>query len=155
MQREVFTARGHPLISSRHRTTLEITKAPEITKKADCVIGVCSSKGCVDLSEGIRKAIQQGNEMSLVIRTSGIEEEVRGFGHPSLPLTDPVEMVFRKSDYICPRTVFIHADKAACDLSRALVDRLRDPRTEIIIELGPVRSPSQATQPSRRSSSSP
>ncbi len=138
MQADVFTARGHPLISSRHPTTLEITKEPEITPGADCVIGVGSSKGCADLSEGIRKAIREGSEMCLVIRLPDVAEEVRGFGHPGLALADPVEMVFRKSGYLCPRTVFILADKAASDLSRHLVGRLKDPDAVITIELGPV-----------------
>lgn len=138
MQADVFTARGHPLISSRHTTTLEITREPEITPSADCVIGVGSSKGCADLSEGVRKAIREGSEMSLMIRLPDLAEEVRGFGHPDLTLADPVDMVFRKSGYLCPRTVFILADKAASDLSRRLVGRLRDPDALITVELGPV-----------------
>jgi hypothetical protein len=138
MQADVFRARGHPLISSRHPTTLEITKEPEITPSADCVIGVGSSKGCADLSERVRRAIREGSEMSLVLRLPDAVEEVRGFGHPGLTLADPVEMVFRKSRYLCPRTVFILADKAASDLSRHLVGRLKDPDVEISIELGPV-----------------
>ena len=138
MQADVFTARGHPLISSRHPTTLEITRDPEITPSADCIIGVGSSKGCADLSQGVKKAIHEGSEMLLVLKLPDATEEVRGIGHPGLALSDPVEMVFRKSRYLCPRTVLILADKAASDLSRCLVGRLKNPDVQITIELGPV-----------------
>lgn len=41
-----FTVRfmGHRNITAKHRTTLEITKDEEITRKADCIIGVRADK---------------------------------------------------------------------------------------------------------------
>ncbi|MEM2324735.1 MAG: DUF371 domain-containing protein, partial [Archaeoglobaceae archaeon] len=35
---------GHSNITAKHRTTFEITKDQEISKRADCVIGVKASK---------------------------------------------------------------------------------------------------------------
>jgi hypothetical protein len=41
----------------------------------------------------------------------------------------------RKSDYICGRTLAIRADKAAKDLSRKLVEELRNPSQRVRITL--------------------
>jgi hypothetical protein len=42
-------------------------------------------------------------------------------GHPSLMLTDDKDMVIRKSNYICPRTLAIKSDKAAIDMPRDMI----------------------------------
>ena len=44
-------------------------------------------------------------------------------------------MVIRKSSYICNRTLAIKADKAAADLSRSLVEKLRKPKQNVEIKL--------------------
>jgi hypothetical protein len=44
-------------------------------------------------------------------------------------------MVIRKSDYLSDRTLAIHADKAANDLSRELVEKLKNPRQKAKITL--------------------
>ncbi|MDX1814121.1 MAG: DUF371 domain-containing protein, partial [Candidatus Bathyarchaeia archaeon] len=41
----------------------------------------------------------------------------------------------RKSDYVCSRTLAIHADKAAQDLSRGLVEKLKNPKQKMKITL--------------------
>ncbi len=115
-----------------------MTTDPEITRKADCIVGVASSKGCADISEKTKKAIQEGSQMFLLMEIPDASEEVRGMGHPALSLRHPREMVFRTSQHICERTVFISADKAAGDLDRIFVNGLRDPEVEIEVTLGPV-----------------
>jgi hypothetical protein len=50
-------------------------------------------------------------------------------------LTDPADLVVRKSDYVCGRTLAILADKAAKDLSRKLVEKLRNPIQRVKITL--------------------
>ncbi|HIP58595.1 MAG TPA: DUF371 domain-containing protein, partial [Archaeoglobus profundus] len=37
--KEVITAWGHPNITAKHRTTLEITKDEELSIRGDCIIG--------------------------------------------------------------------------------------------------------------------
>jgi hypothetical protein len=51
-------------------------------------------------------------------------------GDPELRLASPTEMVIRKSDYICGRTLAIRSEAAAIDLPRALVTLLRNRETE-------------------------
>jgi len=41
----------------------------------------------------------------------------------------------RKSSYVCSRTLAVKANKAAKDLSRRLVEELRNPRQKVQISL--------------------
>ena len=49
-------------------------------------------------------------------------------------------MIIRKSDYTCPRTLMINANKAAKDLSRELIEELkvkeRKLKVTIYVEMG-------------------
>jgi hypothetical protein len=44
-------------------------------------------------------------------------------------------MVVRKSSYVCARTLAVKADKAAADLSRDIVQKLRDPAQKVKVTL--------------------
>lgn len=122
----VFYAKGHPNVSSRHKSTFEITMDKEIGKAADCIIGVVSSISMRDFPRELKKAIKKENVMiKLVLKTENAEDEIIGRGHPDLTLDHPTDIVCRKSDYICDRTLMIKADKAACDLKRELIEDLK------------------------------
>ena len=127
---------GHPFVRSTHPTTLEITKDPEITPRADCIIAVSSEKGAAELGDAMKGAIHEGAEMYLLLEVGDQSARITGRGHPDLPLAHPRDMVFRKSDYICPRTVFISADKASVDLPRSLVSLLRRPLSRVDVTIG-------------------
>ena len=49
-----------------------------------------------------------------------------GYGQPDLTLKHPTDMVCRKSNYRCSRTLMVKADKAACDLKKELIDDLKE-----------------------------
>lgn len=138
MIKYVFYAQGHPNVSSKHRSTLEVTLDPEIGTQADCIIGVKSDKNMLDFPEELKKAISlEGAHVRMVLSTTHHHDEIRGSGHPDLSLDHPTDMVLRKSDYICSRTLMIKADKAACDLNQDLIEDLKKSKTlkvEIIVE---------------------
>ena len=69
----------------------------------------------------------------LLLNIDGIHFEILAKGTLNLPLTNNKEIVIRKSDYICDRTLAIKANKAACDLSSDLVKKLRDPKKRVKI----------------------
>ena len=52
---------------------------------------------------------------------------------------DDKEMVIRKSDFKDKRTFAIRADKAACDIDREIIERLKNPEEEVEIILVPQR----------------
>jgi hypothetical protein len=54
-----------------------------------------------------------------------MSEVITGFGSTNLSLSDTDDMVVRKSGFVSGRTLMIGADKAARDLDRAFVDKLK------------------------------
>jgi hypothetical protein len=133
---ERVIAYGHENVISSHRTTLEITKDEEISKRADCIIGVNADKGLVDLSEEFKAKARDGSVLIvLTISTDGVEEKITGKGHSGLTFTHPTDMVARKSEFICDRTIMIKADKSSKELKRDLVERLKNPGQRIDVSI--------------------
>jgi hypothetical protein len=71
----------------------------------------------------------------LKLNVDDLVEEIEGRGGPGLTYSDSISMVARKSSFVCGRTVMIEANKAASDLNRSLIERLRQPETTIDCEL--------------------
>ncbi len=133
---ECITAFGHRNVEAKHKTTLEITKEKELSIRGDCIVAVSANKGLPDLKLEFRESLRKENaRLTILIDVGGVVDVVRAFGSPELILSHPTEMVVRKSGYICSRTLAIKADKAACDLSRALVKRLQNPEKMVKITL--------------------
>ena len=132
----MIQAAGHPEIRANHPTTLEITKEDHLTKRGDCIIATCASKGCADLSPEFSK-LMRNNEthVTLTIEAGERRETITGRGDTRLLLTHPTDLVARKSNYICDRTIMVLANKSASDLDREFVKMFRDARTRIRIEL--------------------
>jgi len=127
---------GHPMVRSRHRNTIEVTREPNLTPRGDCIIGVRADKGLTDLSSGVREAIRtEGSELVMTIEVLSDTFTVRAAGSGRLPLEDAHEMVIRKSDFISPRTLAIRADAAAKDIPRRMVESLRSPGTRGLLRI--------------------
>ena len=133
---EIIFAHGHRNIQATHKSTLEITKENQLSKKGDCIIAVSADKDITDLNPKFKGSLRNENaKMTMLIEAGGIVEVVNAFGSRRLILTHPTDIVVRKSSYVCSRTLAIKADKAAWDLSRKLVERLRDPKQKVRITL--------------------
>jgi len=133
---ETILARGHENITATHKTTFEITKEESLTKRGDCIIAVSANKAMPDFKSEFKKALKNENTKLIIeIKAGEIREIVRACGSSQLQLTHPTDMVIRKSSYICNRTLAIKADKAAADLSRSLVKKLRKPKQNVEIKL--------------------
>ncbi|MBS7288065.1 MAG: DUF371 domain-containing protein [Candidatus Freyarchaeota archaeon] len=132
---EKITAKGHVNVSAKHKTTLEVTADHELTPRGDCIIAVSSNKGAASLSTTFKDAARSDDAMiRMIIACGGLKEEVVGFGSKNLTFTHPRDLVVRKSNYCCGRTVMIMADKAAADLDRRIVEQLKKPQpVEIIL----------------------
>jgi len=134
--KEVILARGHENILATHKTTFEITKEANLSKRGNCVITVSADKALDDLSLEFKgNARKKDSKVTILIEAGKVAETVNASGDPSLILTHPSDIVVRKSNYICNRTLAIKADKAACDLSRTLVEKLRSPDQRVKITL--------------------
>lgn len=133
---EVIHARGHENILSTNKTTFEITKDTHLTKRGDCIIAVNANKAATDLSQEFKNTLRNENaRLTITIEVDSEKEIVKASGNPQPTLTHPTDLVVRKSDYICDRTLAIHADKAAKDFSRTLVKKLQNLEQTIIITL--------------------
>lgn len=134
--REVVFGYGHENIQATHKTTLEFTKDPHLTKKGDCIITVAADKALADLNAEFKENLRKRHaKLSVLIEVEGVTEQVNAYGSPRLILTHPTDIVIRKSDYVCNRTLAIHADKAAQDLPREFVEKLKNPKQKVKITL--------------------
>ena len=133
---EILYVRGHPNISAKHRTTLEITTKEDLTPRGDCIIAVGSNKGAKQLSESFKKLAKKENStITMAIKVGTQTEIIKGCGDPRLTFSHPHDIVVRKSSYYSDRTVMVKANKAAIDLNRKLVELIRNAEKEVEIKL--------------------
>jgi hypothetical protein len=133
---EIILARGHRNILATHRTTLEITKDHNLSKRGDCIVAVSADKAINDMSPEFKENLRRNQAKILIIIKAGeAVDTVIASGSSKLILSHPLNIVIRISDYICSRTLAIEADKAACNLSRRLVEKLKDPKQQVKIKL--------------------
>ena len=127
---------GHENIQAIHPSTLMFTKEKHLSKTGDCVVGVAADKAVADLNQKFKDALRKPNaKLTIIIEAGGLTEQINASGSPKLILTHPTDMVIRKSDYICNRTLAIRADKSANDLPRELAEKLKNPQQKINITL--------------------
>ncbi|RLG65115.1 DUF371 domain-containing protein [archaeon] len=135
LAKDIIVAYGHPNIKATHKTTFEVTKDTYLTPKGDCIIGIRADKALSDLSDKLKNALKRRDAIvKLKLKVDDIEDEVTAYGNPRLILSSKKDAVVRKSDYICERTLAIKADKAAVDIDRKLVEKLRRGK-KLILEI--------------------
>ncbi|MDV3293108.1 MAG: DUF371 domain-containing protein [Nitrososphaerales archaeon] len=137
MMAERISFRGHPMVLGLHPTTIEITTDEHLTRNGDCIIGVSSERGCEGLSEEVKEALRgSGTRVSLRFFVNGESFLVTGRGDPRLTLSDPHDMVIRKSDFVSDRTLALGASAAAKDIPRSMVKALKDEKAKGYLEIG-------------------
>lgn len=123
---EIIHCRGHENIRSLHKSTFEVTKDKELSPQGDCIIGVAADKGCADLSPAFKAAMIRPNAvLTTVLETGGISITITGSGSEEQTFEDTEDFVWRKSDFVCGRTIAIGTDHAARDLPRDFIDILK------------------------------
>ncbi len=135
LAKDMIIAYGHPNIKATHRTTFEVTKDTYLTPRGDCIIGIRADKALSDLNDKLKSALKRKDAIvKLKLKVNNIEDEVTAYGDPRLILSSEKDTVVRKSDYICERTLAIKADKAAIDINRKLVEKLKEGK-KLILEI--------------------
>jgi len=130
---DTIRAKGHHNIKATHKTTLQITKDEQISKRADCIIAVSADKSFSDLASEVKTALRaNAAKVRLTIWAGDASEVITGFGSADLTHSDANDMVVRKSTFTSGRTLMIGADKAAADLDRKFVEKLKKPENIII-----------------------
>lgn len=121
---------GHPNVQSLHARTVEITKDERLTLKGDCIIGVRADKACADLDGKVRRRLMQdGSAVKIEIIVAGHSYAITGSGDSRLTLKNTHDIVIRKTNFVCPRTLSVKCDRASSDLPREMAGLLKDPKT--------------------------
>jgi hypothetical protein len=125
--RERITCRGHPLVRATHQTTFEVTTEGHLTCQGDCIIGVRADRGAGGLSPGFRRVLGDDRTVLVTRLTAGGHTvEVLGRGSSKITLTHPTDLVWRRSSFVCSRTVAILCNQVAATLPRELIRALRE-----------------------------
>lgn len=133
--REEIIAYGHADIKATDNTGFDIIKDSTPEKYRKAIIAVKANKGAKDLDRKFRNSLKSGRRLEITIQAGGEEDMITAFCSPALTLTNADEIAVRKDDRIDGKTVGILANKSAAELNQDLVEKLRDPKTEIKIIL--------------------
>ncbi|MHA1303228.1 MAG: DUF371 domain-containing protein [Candidatus Heimdallarchaeaceae archaeon] len=131
-----FYCYGHPNILSTHKTTLEFTVDEDLSLRGNCILGVRASLSLKSFSEEMKKLIRKSStKIKVIIQVDDLVEEIIGYGDPNLELSDERAIIIRTSDYICPRTLMIRANKASKDISRHIVELMKVPEKRMTVTI--------------------
>lgn len=127
---------GHENVLAIHPTTLMITKDKELSKQGDCIIAVGADKALADFNPEFKQKLREPNtQLTMLIKVDSLIQQLTAYGSSKLDLSNDVDMVVRKSDFTSDRTLAIKANKAAIDLPREFVEKLKNPNQQIKITL--------------------
>ncbi len=123
---EILHCRGHPLISASHGTTFEVTTEADLTGSGHCIIGVGADKGSAGLSAEFRQVLCHDDAMlCTTLSCRDITLVVRSRGSAALTLDHPSDLVWRRSTFVCGRTIGVRSDHVAASLPKELVRYLK------------------------------
>jgi len=108
-----FIAYGHENMLAKHKTTIEFTKDDFLTKQGDCILGIKLNK--------IPKPLN--GKIKIVLKIDNLQDEIiaianKNFSHKN-------EFVIRKSDFLDDRTFAIKANKAAINIKKEIIEKLK------------------------------
>ena len=121
-----FTIQGHKNILATHKTTIEFTKDNYLTKQGDCIVGINANFNNKPLK----------GKIMITIKIDGIKDTITATANPNF---NSHEMVIRTSDFLDKRTFAINADKAAIDIKRNLVEKLKNSENTAAIEISTIQ----------------
>jgi len=122
---EIICCRGHPLVLGNHPTTFEVTREDHLTKYGNCIIGIAADKGCNGLSPEFKRMLSHDDAVLFTrLSCDGVTAEVKSRGSSLFTLDHPADMVWRRSSFVCGRTIGINSDHVAAALPKALIANL-------------------------------
>lgn len=130
-----ISAKGHPKITATHPTTFMLTKECEIFGRGDCIVGVATERSAAELPAELKRMLLLSKKIIITLSTEDVSEKIVAEGRRTLTFSDPLDIVIRKSDFVCGRTVAVKANKAARDFSRDFVKLLQNSSARIEMEI--------------------
>jgi uncharacterized protein len=136
MVQDEVTFYGHPNIQSLHAKTIEITKDEHLTPKGDCIIGVKANKACADLDESLKHRLKSNTAVVRIEIMIGDDSLlITGRGDERLSLLNVQDIVLRRTNFVCPRTMSVLCDSASSDVPRKLVRMLQNQEAKGIFRI--------------------
>ena len=136
MVQDEVTFYGHPNIQSLHAKTIEITKDEHLTLRGDCIIGVKANKACADLDESFKHRLKSNSAVVRIEIMIGDDSFlIKGRGDERLSLLNVQDIVIRRTNFVCPRTMSILCDGASSDVPRKLVKMLQNQEAKGIFRI--------------------
>ena len=122
---EIIRCRGHPLVLGTHPTTFEVTCEDHLTENGNCIIGIAADKGCGGLSLEFKTLLARDDAGLLTrLECGGVVAEIRSRGSARMTLDHPADLVWRRSTFVCGRTIGILSDTVAKTLPDDLIHNL-------------------------------
>ena len=128
-----FNCYGHENILSTHRNTLEFTKDDFLTKTGDCIIGINADFDYNALVNFVKD--YNGRIIDAKIYVGSFTDNFSF--QLNQDFSDEREIVIRKSEFKSERTLGNCATKAAIDINRELVSRLKDKKSKLEVQFTP------------------
>ncbi len=130
----MITCHGHAHVRGSHKTTFEITCEDELSPQGDCIIGVCSDKGAADLADNFCSLLADERAiLTTCLQAGGISCEIRSRGSSQMTFDHPTDLVWRRSEFVCGRTIGIGSDHVARTLPRELINLLSGGADMVVI----------------------
>jgi hypothetical protein len=121
---------GHENVRSLHPKSIEITTDPNLTVNGDCIVGVGATCGCLGIPDEMKKMLKKPQtEVTCTILVGDLSFSITGKGSEKLTMTNPHDIVIRKSNFTCPRTLSIGCNIASDSIPRKMIKALQDPKT--------------------------
>lgn len=123
---ETIECCGHVNVRATHKTTFEVTKEDHLSERGTCIIGTCASKGAADLSDSFKEVLNTpGSTLVTTLSCKGINVIIHSRGGPGLSLCHHTDLVWRKSNFTCERTIGIMSTLSANDIPRNFIELLK------------------------------
>lgn len=131
-----FHCYGHQNVSSTHKTTIAFTTELNLSTKGDCILAVNSTCSLRNLPNNLKEKMKiEGQTITVILEVDNKQEKIIGYGNSKLSFTDENAIIIRKSSFACSRTLMINSNKAACDISRDIVNSLTNPLNVLTVTI--------------------
>ncbi len=130
-----FYVYGHPNTRCTHKTTLEFTKDSNITPRGNCILGVKASFK----PDKLTRFIEENKKAPLFrVYIGGGKRKTEIIGKLNPDFRADNEIVLRKSDFKSKRTLLVKCNKAAEDIEKKVINKIRCPEKKLKIRIEPV-----------------
>lgn len=119
---------GHSNILGTHKNTFEFTKDSSLTRNGDCIIGVKSEFLVSEI-----KNLLNYDKIKITISIDNLIDVV--YAEMNKVFSDEHEIVVRIGDHNSSRTLGVMADKAAKDIDRRIINKLKNPEARAMVEI--------------------